>query len=255
MRRRHMLQDRFKKRLNARARLFQFPGRGSSATRSIQNRKIQSLIIGPQLDEQLKHFIKHFVSPRIGPINFINHHNRPKLMLKSLFEHEPSLRHRPLGRIDEQEHAIRHRQHPLNLSPKVRMPRRIDQVDFHIQPIRRAVINRNIFCQNCDPPLALQWIGIQQSILGNLTRPELAALPEQRIDEGRFAMVDMGYNGKISDVISNAFHLLAILYSKNSNLKKGRVEYSPAAVYTTLSAHKGFCLNRLAFCVTHYMQG
>jgi hypothetical protein len=43
-------------------------------------------------------------------------------------QHEPGLRHRPVHRVDDQQAAVGHVQHPLHLPAEVGVPRRVDDV-------------------------------------------------------------------------------------------------------------------------------
>jgi hypothetical protein len=49
---------------------------------------------------------------------------------KRLFKHEPGLRHRALGGVNQQEDAVRHRQHALDFAAEVGVAGRVDQVDL-----------------------------------------------------------------------------------------------------------------------------
>ena len=69
-----------------------------------------------------------------------------------LAQHEPRLRQRALGGVDEQEAAVGHRQHALDLAAEVGVAGRVDQVDLGIvgQP------ERDVLGQDRDAAFPLQ---------------------------------------------------------------------------------------------------
>lgn len=75
------------------------------------------------------------------------------------------------------------------------MAGRVDEVDLHTLPV-----DRNILGQNSDAPFALQIIGIQNAITGELTGSVLTALTEQTIDERCLAVIDVGDDRNVTDV-------------------------------------------------------
>src|SRR5215216_3706531 len=56
-----VLQNCFKERLNAGAGFFEFPGSGASAAGGVEDGEIKSLVVGAQFDEQIEHFVEHFM--------------------------------------------------------------------------------------------------------------------------------------------------------------------------------------------------
>ena len=107
--------------------------------------------------------------------------------LERLAQHEPRLRQRPLRGVDEQQHAVDHRQRALDLAAEVRVAGRVDDIDEDV-----VVVDGRVLRQDRDAALALE-VGVVHRALGDaLVRAENAALVEQGIDERRLAVIDVG---------------------------------------------------------------
>jgi hypothetical protein len=66
---------------------------------------------------------------------------------------EACLRHRAFDGIDEQQHAVHHRQHALDLTTKVGVPGSVHDVDT-----RAAVFDRAVLRENGDAALTLDVV-------------------------------------------------------------------------------------------------
>ena len=75
----------------------------------------------------------------IGPVNLVDHHDRPQFVLERLFEDEARLRHRPFSGIDQKEHAIGHAQHPLDFAAEIGVAGSVDQIDLGDRPLADRV--------------------------------------------------------------------------------------------------------------------
>ena len=69
----------------------------------------------------------------------------------ALPSHELGLRHRPLGRVDQQQHAVDHAEDALDLAAEIGVAGRVDDVDPGAVPDHRGA-----FGEDRDAPLALQ---------------------------------------------------------------------------------------------------
>ncbi len=55
------------------------------------------------------------------------------------------------------------------------------------------------------PPLALQIVAVQNAIPLQLAGPVLSALPQHGVHQRRLAMVDVGNNRNVSNVVTSHF--------------------------------------------------
>ena len=85
----------------------------------------------------------------------------------------------------------------LDLAAEIGVAGRVDEIDLHV-----LVVHGDVLGEDRDAPLALQFVGIEDAIADQLAGAELAALPEQAIDQRRLAVVDVGDDGDIADVVA-----------------------------------------------------
>ena len=115
---------------------------------------------------------------------------------------EARLRHRPLDRVDEQQHAVDHAEHALDLAAEVGVAGRVDDVDVHARVVDRAVLG-----EDGDPALALEIVRIHHALRRALVGGEGAGLLQQTVDERRLAVVDVGDDGDVADGAWHYFRL------------------------------------------------
>ena len=135
----------------------------------------------------------HPVGPRARPINLIDHHNRTQALGKGFAGDKSGLGHRAFNCIHQEQHAIDHREDPLHLTAKISMARGVDDVD-----VRAFVINCTVFGQDRNSALTLQVIGIHHPFSHLLMPGKRACLLKQFINQGGFAMIDVGDDGDIA---------------------------------------------------------
>jgi hypothetical protein len=119
-------------------------------------------------------------------------------MLEGLLRDKTRLRHGSVDRIDEQQHAVDHGQHPLDFAAEISMSRRVHDVDSVIAPS-----NRRILGQDRDPAFALQIIRIHDAFLQILARIERTGLAQQLVDERGFAVIDVRDDGDVAKFLSH----------------------------------------------------
>ena len=74
------------------------------------------------------------------------------------------------------------------------MTGRVHNVDFDVM-----IENGSVFRQNGDAALALQFIGVHNTVYHGLVGPKSAALSQHRVYQGGFAVVDVSNNGDIAN--------------------------------------------------------
>ena len=152
----------------------------------VEHGEPELLLGGIEIDEQVVDLVQHFLRPRIGPVDLVDHDDWREPALERLPKHEPRLGERPLRRVDEQHHAVHHRQGALHLAAEVGVPGCVDNVDQEV-----FVMDRGVLGENRDAALALE-IGVVEGALGHpLVGPERAALVQERVDERRLAVIDV----------------------------------------------------------------
>ena len=118
-----------------------------------------------------------------------------QVVLERLAQHEARLRHRAFGGVDEQQHAVDHLEHALDLAAEIGVARRVDDVDTVA-----VVVDRRVLRQDRDAALALEVVAVHHPGLGVLPFAENAALAEHGIDERRLAVVDVCDDRDVADI-------------------------------------------------------
>ena len=144
--------------------------------------------------------VEHFVRPGVGAVDLVDDDDRLQAALERLGEHEPRLRHRAFGRVDQHQRPVGHAQHALDLAAEVGVARRVDDVDLHA-----LVGDGDVLGQDRDAALALQVVGVEDAVADELAVAELAALAQQAVDQRRLAVVDVGDDGDVTNVVAAHF--------------------------------------------------
>ena len=121
------------------------------------------------------------------------HDDRRQVERPAPSQHVAGLRQRPLGGVDEQQHAVDHRQGPLDLAAEVGVAGRVDEVDLDALPGDRGGLG-----EDGDAPLALLVVGVHDPVDHRLVGGEGAGGAQQRVDEGGLAVVDVGDEGDVA---------------------------------------------------------
>ena len=117
--------------------------------------------------------------------------------LERLAQHEARLRQRPLGGVDQEQDAVDHRQPALDLAAEIGVAGGVDDVELDA-----AVVDRGVLGEDRDPLLALEVHRVHHPLGDVLALAEGAGLPQHLVDQGRLAVVDVGDDGDVSEVVS-----------------------------------------------------
>jgi purine nucleoside phosphorylase len=118
--------------------------------------------VAPSLSNRSKVWFDHPVGARARPVDLVDHDDRVQAQRQRLARDEARLRHRAFDRIDQQQHAVDHRQHALDLAAEVGVSRRVDDVDA-----RAAVLDCAVLGEDGDAALALDVVRVHHA-LGHL---------------------------------------------------------------------------------------
>jgi len=190
---RHVVDDGGKERGQIRSRRSRFECGHSGSRVGVQDRKLDLRLGGIEIDEQVVHLVEDLLRPRVRPVDLVQHHDGREPALERLPQDEPRLRQRPFRRVDQQHHAVDHRQRALDFSAEIGMARRVDDVDQVV-----AVMDGGVLGEDGDPSLPLE-VGVVHHAVGDLLMSAKgAALAEQRIDERRLAVIDVRHDGHVA---------------------------------------------------------
>ncbi len=155
------------------------------------------MLVGVEVQEELLDLVHDLFDPGVGPIDLVDDQDDRKPRLERLAEHEPGLWQRALGGVDEKEHAVDHGQAALHLAAEIGVTGRVDDVHLHAAPSHGGVLG-----QDGDALLALEVTRVHDPVGHLLMGAESSGLAQHGVDERRLAVVDVGHDGHISDVIS-----------------------------------------------------
>ena len=128
-------------------------------------------------------------------VDLVDDDDRAQVQLERLAQHEARLRHHAFGGIDQQQHALHHLQHALDLAAEIGVAGRIDDVELHV-----AVADRGVLRENRDAALALERIGVEDARRDLLALAKDAALLEHGVDQRRLAVIDVCNDGDVADI-------------------------------------------------------
>ena len=171
----------------------------------VDDRKLDLRLVGVEVEEQLVDLVDDLVDPGIGAVDLVDDEDHRQPGLERLAQHEPGLRERSLARVDEQQHAVDHRQAALDLAAEVGVAGRVDDVELDA-----AVADRGVLGEDRDPLLALEVHRVHDSVGHVLAGAERSRLPQQGVDERRLAVVDMGDDREVADVLAGCHRPLTI---------------------------------------------
>ena len=161
--------------------------------RAVDDGEVELLVGGVERGEEVEHFVDDLARPRIVLVDLVDADDRLQPDLQRLADDEFRLRHRPLRRIDQHDRAVDHRQDSFDLAAEVGVAGRVDDVDPHVLPDDRGRLG-----EDGDAALALEVVRIHHPLGDALVVAEGARLLQEAVDEGRFAMVDVGDDGDVA---------------------------------------------------------
>ena len=165
--------------------------------RRVDEVKVVQIFLSTHFQNQLHGFVNHFFGSSVGLVDFVNHHHRLEPRLKCLAQNKARLRHRAFGRVDQQQGSVCHLKNSFNFAAKVRVTRRIDDVDLDA-----FVGQRNVLGEDRDATLFFDVARIQDSLARQLRVTKLAALSQQAVNQCSFAMVNVSDDDDVTNVFA-----------------------------------------------------
>ena len=158
----------------------------------VDDRELDLRLVGVEVEEELVDLVHDGLGARVGPVDLVHDEDDRKACLERLAQDEPRLGERALGGVDQEEDAVDHRQAALDLAAEVGVARRVDDVHLGLADLDGGVLG-----QDRDALLALEVHRVEHALGDVLVVAERAGLPEQRVDERRFAVVDVRDDGDV----------------------------------------------------------
>jgi hypothetical protein len=161
----------------------------------VDDGEVDLALVGVEVEEEVVHLVDDLGDARVRAVDLVDHEDHGQAALQGLAQDEARLRQRPLGCVDQEQHAVDHGQAALHLSAEVGMARRVDDVELHV-----AVADGRVLGQDRDALLALEVARVHDALVHVLVGAEGAGLPEHGVDEGGLPVVDVGDDGDVSEI-------------------------------------------------------
>src|SRR6478752_566246 len=180
--------------------------RASGLGRRVDDREVDLLLGGVEVEEELVGLVDDLGDARVGTVDLVDAEDDRHLRGERLAQHEAGLGQRALGRVDEQDDPVDHRQAALDLATEVGVAGGVDDVDGDavseatVGGRLARVVHRGVLREDGDALLALEVAGVHGSLVDVLVLAERAGLPEHLVDEGGLAVVDVSDDGDVADV-------------------------------------------------------
>jgi hypothetical protein len=160
--------------------------------------------VGREAEEQVLALGHDLVDARVGAVGLVDQEDHGELRLERLAEHEARLGQRALGRVDEEHDAVDHGQAALDLAAEVGVTRGVDHVDDDGRAVGvlAVVEHRGVLREDRDALLALEVVRVHHAVLALEVGVERVRLLEHGVDQGGLAVVHVGHDGHIAEVVA-----------------------------------------------------
>jgi len=162
--------------------------------RAVEHGEVELLVGRSQLDEQVEGGVEGARRVGVGAVGLVDDDDGPQPQAQRPHEHVTRLGHGTFVGVDQQEHRVDHAEHALDLAAEVGVAGRVDDVDQIALPLDGAVL-----AADRDAALALEVVAVHDALGDFLVFSEGSSLAQELVHQGRLPVVDVGYDGDISD--------------------------------------------------------
>ena len=108
------------------------------------------------------------------------------------------MRHRAFDCVHQKQNAGNHFKHAFDFAAEIRVSRGVDNVDFHV-----VISDGGVFGENGYAPFSFQIAAVHNSFFNLLILAEGAALLQKFVNKSGFAVVDVGDDCNVTQVLSD----------------------------------------------------
>src|SRR5699024_469439 len=171
---------------------------GAGPAAAVDHGALQLLVRGAQVHQQVQHLVYYFFDAGVGAVDLVDDHHQAQVLLQGLLQHEAGLGHAALGGVRQQDHAVDHFQHPLRCAANVGVARGVHDVDRDARVSAGAVLG-----QDGDAAVTLDVASVHDARGDRLVVAESAALAEHGVYQGGLAVVNVGDDGHVAQIVTN----------------------------------------------------
>ncbi len=163
----------------------------------VDDREVGLLLRRAQVDEQVEGSVDGVVGAGGGAVDLVDDEDDLQPLGQRLAQHKARLGHWPLNGVDQQQRAVDHVHDALYLAAEVGVAGGVDDVDGHA-----VVVDAGVLGQDGDAALALQVVGVEDALAHRLVLAVDVGLFQHAVDQRRLAVVYVGDDGDVADVLS-----------------------------------------------------
>ncbi len=160
---------------------------------SVHHGEIKLLVGSTQLDHQVEHLVHSALGIGVGAVDLVHDHHNAQAALERMGQHEARLRLGTLVGVHDEQGAVGHVEHALNLAAEVGVARGVDDVDLDV-----LVLDGDVLGKDGDAALALLIVGVQDALFHLLVLAENVGRPQQTVDQRSLTMVDVRDDGNVA---------------------------------------------------------
>ena len=158
--------------------------------------KLELVVGGAQVGHKVEAVVVGLLGVSTRTINLVDDDHDLEAGVDSVTQHEAGLGHGALKGVDQQQGAVGHTQHALDLAAKVGVARGVDDVDLNV-----LVLDRDVLGENRNAALTLLVVRVQDAVLDLLVGTEGVRGTQELVDHRRLAVVDVGDDGDVPQIV------------------------------------------------------
>ena len=159
----YLVDDGVQQRDERVGRLVPFVRHPALFGRAVDGLVVELLLGGVEREHQVENLLVDHFGTAVGLVDLVDHHDGLLAQRQRLLQHEPGLGHGAFEGVDQQQYAVAHVQHALDLAAEVGVARGVDDVDFII-----LVNYRDVLREDRDTAFAFEVVVVEDQLAGLL---------------------------------------------------------------------------------------
>ena len=163
---------------------------------NVLHSELELVVGGTQVGHKVEAVVVGLLGVSTRTVDLVDDDHDLEAGVDSVTQHEAGLGHGALKGVDQQQGAVGHTQHALDLATKVGVARGVDDVDLDV-----LVLDRDVLGENRDAALALLVVRVQDAVLDLLVGTEGVRGTQELVNHRRLAVVDVGDDGDVPQIV------------------------------------------------------
>ena len=196
----HVVEDHVEQRVHVHVAVIRVQAREAvhrARVHHVLHGELELLVGGAQIGHEVEAVVVGLLRVGAGAVDLVDDDHDAQAAVDGVAQDEARLGHGALEGVDEQQRAVGHAQHALDLAAEVGVARRVDDVDLHA-----LVLDGDVLGEDGDAALALLVVGVEHALLDLLVGTEGVRGAQQLVDQRGLAVVDVGDDGDVPQVLN-----------------------------------------------------